>query len=231
MNQLPDADTASYDAPRAARYDRVWRGYTNRTLAATLAMIDFDALVAHARRGGAPLRALDVACGTGALLVRLMARMPDLRAVGVDESEAMLAQARHTLGERLTRLDTPSVELLRGRVVAGPHAGLPLPDAAFDLITFTNALHYVADPVGALAGLRDVLAPGGQFIVEDFAWRAKPFPWPVAEAIIRRFDREHVRAYTCAEAQSLAERAGWRVEAARAFAIDWLWHGWALRLS
>ena len=39
-----------------------------------------------------------------------------------------------------------------------------------------------------------------------------------------------LRAYTLAEAQSLCVQAGFEVVASKAFVIDWLCHGWVLRL-
>ena len=44
--------------------------------------------------GGAGHDVLDVGCGTGTLLQRLLARAPWFHAIGVDVSEGMLAVAR-----------------------------------------------------------------------------------------------------------------------------------------
>ena len=51
----------------------------------------------------------------------------------------------------------------------------------FDVITCMNVLHDLSDPVAVLAGLRRLLAPEGQLVVEDFARREFPFPWAVFE--------------------------------------------------
>src|SRR6266849_5434572 len=99
----------------------------------------------------------------------------------------------------------------------------------FDVITCMNVLHDLSDPVAVLAGLRRLLAPEGQLVVEDFARRKFPFPWAVFEWLMRRIERGHVRAYTLEEAQSLCMQAGLRVADKTAFTIDWLWHGWTLR--
>lgn len=225
-----DPQRGYYDARHARAYDRVWRRFTERTLATTMAQVDVAALAASARQQGRPPRALDVACGTGALLRTLLTWVPELRAVGVDASPAMLEQAQATLSA-VVAAPRPLAQLLRGKVSAAPLANLPLAPGAFDLITCTNALHYLADPTGALAGLGELLAPGGQLVVEDFARRGGGFPWALFEWGIRRVDRQHVRAYTLAEAQTLATNARLRVADGRAFTIDWLWHGWALRLA
>jgi SAM-dependent methyltransferase len=212
-----------YHGWRARSYDAIWRTYTRRTLAVTIAMIDFDALRAVPDRLGRPPRALDVGCGTGILLGLLLDRVPALDASGVDASEAMLAQARVNLRR------WPGVRLERAQVGAGTSPALPAAPGSFDLITCANLLHYLSDPVATLQELARLLAPGGQLVVEDFARRAPPFPWRLFEWLVRRLDRDHVRAYTLAEARALCARAMLLVATERAFVVDWLWHAWALR--
>ena len=214
-----------YRGRSAQRYNVRWRGFTERTHAQVLALIDFAALLSVVNRLGRPPRALDVACGTGVLLGRLLDRVPGLDAYGVDASADMLAQARAALAARST------VHLEQAELSVGETANLPYSPAFFDLITCTNALHYLADPVAALAGLGRLLAPGGQLVVEDYARRRPPFPWPAFEWLVRRVDPGHIRAYTLEEARSLCTQAGLQVVAERAFVVDWLLHGWALRAS
>jgi SAM-dependent methyltransferase len=212
-----------YHGWRARSYDAMWRTFTRRTLAAVIATIDCDALRGVPARLGRPPRVLDVGCGTGILLGRLLERVPELDASGVDASADMLAQAR-------VHLRTwPAVRLERARVGAGTSAGLPFAPGGFDLITCANLLHYLPEPVATLGGFARLLAPGGQLVVEDFARRAPPFPWHVYEWLLRRLDSGHVRAYSLAEAHALCARATLQVAFERAFAVDWLWHAWALR--
>ena len=220
---------SAYRGRQARSYNRVWRRFTRVTLDHTLALVDDAALMAlTANRAGQPLRLLDVACGTGALLTRLLERFPLAEATGVDASADMLAEARRAL-DALPDARGRSTRLLVATLAAGPTAGLPFAPASFDLITCSNALHYLPDPVGALAGLRALLAPGGQLVVEDYARRAAPFPWAPFEWLIRRVDSGHVRAYTCAEAGAFVASAGFAIAASETFAVDWLWQGWALR--
>jgi ubiquinone/menaquinone biosynthesis C-methylase UbiE len=55
-----------YYAGRQARsYHKRLRAVTERTLSEALAMVDLVALQAVSMYQGSPLRALDVACGTG----------------------------------------------------------------------------------------------------------------------------------------------------------------------
>ena len=186
-----------YTGRRAQRYNARWRTFSEKTLAEALAIIEFAALRSVAERLGRPPRVLDVACGTGILLKELLERVPGVEAYGVDASEDMLTQARAALK------DKPHVYLERVKIGTGETANLPYAEETFDLITFTNALHDVPDPVGTLAGLRRLLAQEGQLVVEDFARREHPFAWAAIEWLGQQIEGTYVRAYTLAEAQSL----------------------------
>ncbi|MEO7003529.1 MAG: class I SAM-dependent methyltransferase [Ktedonobacterales bacterium] len=216
----------SYRGWQARSYNRVWRHFTQITLDHTLALVDNTALSATNDQP----RLLDVACGTGTLLARLLQRFPLAEAVGVDASADILAEARRTL-DALPADRGRDVQLIQATLTAGPTAGLPLAPVSFDLITCSNALHYLPDPVGALHGLGALLAPGGQLILEDYARRGGLFPWVAFEWVVRRVDRGHVRAYTLPEARALVEQAELTVVTDETFAVDWLWHGWALRAT
>ena len=161
--------------------------------------------------------------GTGIFLQRLLAQWPEIEVYGVDASEDMLVQARIALRGQ------PHVHLERAQIGPGETAGLPYAPGTFDLITCTNVLHDLLDAEAALSGLRRLLVPGGQLVVEDFARRGSPFPWAVFEWLLRRIERNHVYAYTLDEAQSLCERVGLPVANGKVFAIDWFWRGWVVR--
>ena len=92
-------------------------------------MIDMSALRSIQKRLGRCPRVLDVACGTGILLQRLLAQLPDVEAYGVDASEDMLVQARMVLKGQL------HVHLERAQIGTGETAGLPFTQESFDLIT------------------------------------------------------------------------------------------------
>jgi len=213
----------TYSGWHARHYDAIWRAFEQRTLAAALSLVDFDALTAAHDGHKGPPRLLDAACGTGRLLCCLLEHVPDAEAVGVDAGADMLVQARQTLRER------PRVRLIHAAVGTGSRAGLPLAVHSFDLVTCTNALNYFPQPVASLAGLAELLAPGGQLVLGDYARHGPPFPWPLFEWVVRRVDAGHVRAYTLEEACRVCAAAGLRVEQDAVLAVDWLWHAWALR--
>ncbi len=104
---------------------------------------------------------LDVATGTG-LVARDARKAAGARVVGLDQSDGMLAQAKH-LGMPL---------------VAGSADRLPFSDGAFDGLTHTYLLRYVDDPEGTLAELSRTLKPGGVMVSVEFGrpatWWARP---------------------------------------------------------
>lgn len=105
-----------------------------------------DAIVAA--RGDAPVRALDLACGTGNYLRHHVARHGDAVVfVGLDRSDAMLAQARPKL---------PGVELLTGAAES-----LPFDAASFDYVTTSFAFHHFEDKAKALDEMARVLRARG----------------------------------------------------------------------
>ena len=157
-----------------------------------------------------------------AAALRLLDRVPGAEAYGLDGSEDMLAQARIALKGQ------PHVHLERVQVGTGETAGLPFAQETFDLITCTNALHDMPEPLTMLSELRRLLSPGGQLVVEDFARREPVFLWAAFEWLLQRLEGSRVHAYTLAEAQSLCQQAGLHVACGRLFTVDRLWHGWVL---
>jgi len=97
---------------------------------------------------------LDVATGTGAVARELVARK-GCTVVGLDQSPEMLAEARRR---------SPGLTFIEGRAEE-----LPFPDAAFDALTFTYLLRYVADPAATLQELARVVRPGGTIAGLEFA--------------------------------------------------------------
>jgi demethylmenaquinone methyltransferase/2-methoxy-6-polyprenyl-1,4-benzoquinol methylase len=99
-----------------------------------------------------PARILDVATGTAGVALMLTDRSAG-RVVGLDLTEEMLRVGR----ERVAR----SRRGERVQLVCGRAEQLPFADAAFDALTFTYLLRYVADPAATVAELARVVRPGG----------------------------------------------------------------------
>ena len=117
----------------------------------------------------APARVLDVACGTAGVTLQL-ARRTTATIVGLDLTEAMLAEGRRRVAQ--------SGFTDRVTLVAGRAEQLPFDDASFDAVTFTYLLRYVADPQATLDELARVVKPGGVLASLEFfappsrGWRA-----------------------------------------------------------
>jgi demethylmenaquinone methyltransferase / 2-methoxy-6-polyprenyl-1,4-benzoquinol methylase len=117
---------------------------------------------------GRPATVLDVATGTAGVALMLAGRT-GADVTGVDLTEEMLrrGQARvSAAGERRVRLAVARAEQL------------PFADAAFDALTFTYLLRYVADPVAALRELARVVRPGGVVASLEFAVPGPPLWLP-----------------------------------------------------
>jgi SAM-dependent methyltransferase len=106
---------------------------------------------------------LDLAAGRGALSRELAGRAG--RLIAVDAAPRMVA---------LLARDFPAVE---SRLMDA--ASLEFADATFDLVVAGFVVHILPDPVAAVAEVRRVLRPGGQFAF-TIPGRAdgSPDPWP-----------------------------------------------------
>ncbi len=106
-------------------------------------------------------RVLDVASGTGMVAAALV-RGSGCSVVALDQSEPMLARARHRIARDV---------VLAGRVsvVPGEAERLPFADGEFDGLTFTYLLRYVDDPAATLRELGRVVKPGGRIASLEFA--------------------------------------------------------------
>ena len=98
---------------------------------------------------------LDVATGTGAVATELVKRS-GCSVVGLDQSAAMLAEARRRVPDRVS-------------LVLGDAERLPFADASFDGLSVTYLLRYVDDPAETLRELARVVRPGSTIASLEFA--------------------------------------------------------------
>lgn len=108
-------------------------------------------------------RVLDVGCGTGAELVQLATRTPDLppdarlELHGLDLSIHMLEQARR----KLTRAG------LHAELYVGLVEQLPFADDAFDVVFHCGAFNEFRDKCGAIRELLRVARPDTRIVIAD----------------------------------------------------------------
>lgn len=104
---------------------------------------------------------LDIACGTGELLLKISDNFPDAQLlIGVDVSEAMLKKAEQKLKDR------PHVELRQMSAEAIPY---PYPNNFFDTIVSSGAMHYMNDFEAVLQEIKRILTVNGTCIIVDIA--------------------------------------------------------------
>ncbi len=101
---------------------------------------------------------LDLGCGAGALLFRLVEMYPGAEILGVDPSEKMVRRCERKLGK------------VRGaRVRRGTATAIPFPEAYVDAVLSNLALHHVppGEREGCARELARVLRPGGRLVYAD----------------------------------------------------------------
>jgi ubiquinone/menaquinone biosynthesis C-methylase UbiE len=107
-------------------------------------------------------RVLTIGFGPGVGLTELLTRLRDGRAVGIDPSPAMVAQAR-----RRNRGDVGA-----GRLVLAEAAAecIPWPDGSFDGVLAVNSIQLWAPLPDGLREVARVLRPGGAFVALTHVW-------------------------------------------------------------
>ncbi len=120
----------------------------------------------RALRPSAGERVLDVATGTG-LVAQALVRSSGCSVVALDQSDAMLEQARRRVSANPRLRERVSI-------VHGEAEHLPFSDGEFDALTFTYLLRYVDDPAATIRELARVLKPGGRIASLEFGVPPRP---------------------------------------------------------
>lgn len=194
---VEQAVVAKY-ARLAPEYDARWSFYVEATTRETLARLSL-------RPGD---RALDVGCGTGALLRGLSESHPAALLSGVDPVPEMLAVARRRV--------PAEVELREGWAER-----LPFADEQFDVVVSCNMFHYIQRPADALHEMRRVLRPGGRLIVTD--WCDDYLACRVCSRYLRLSGRATIKVHRRRECLRLLQEAGYRDLDVERYRISWLW--------
>jgi SAM-dependent methyltransferase len=141
-------------------------------------------------------RVLEVGSGIGNMSEHLLAAGPDL-AVLTDMDPWYRERLRARFGGR------PGVRVEELRL-PDPGAAARLAGDRLDTIVALNVVEHIADDTGALATMRELLAPGGRIVILV----------PALEALYGEMDRElgHERRYTRRTLAALFARAGFGVE-------------------
>jgi len=120
--------------------DKYWRARTVKLVSSVLA------------KPGA--RVLDVACGTGDLMIALAKRGPKALVLGSDFSHPMLTAARSKTSLGLFEADA---------------LALPVAEGSFDLVTIAFGFRNLANYQRGLVELGRILKPGGVLAILEFS--------------------------------------------------------------
>ncbi len=165
-----------------------------------------DRLVAFLAEG-APSTVLDVGCGWGELLLRVLEAIPSARGLGVDLDEEALTDARRRAVDR--RLgDRATFEARDAREVSGSFGAITCIGASQIWgpdVEEAQPLDYAA----ALTALRRLLPRGGRLVYGEGIWSAPPNP--AATAPLAGRDDEYLGL---GELVELAKAQGFAVLAA-----------------
>jgi ubiquinone/menaquinone biosynthesis C-methylase UbiE len=150
--------------PDVARFNRWAKSYDQSLMqrwyfgAVHSAMV--DRLCAD-RSASLPGCVLDVGCGTGRLLRAVGQRWSQVKLIGVDPAENMVAEAKRL---------TPTADI---RVA--PAESIPFSDASVDLALTSLSFHHWRDQQRGIKEIARVLRSGGRFCLADHtvpAWLA-----------------------------------------------------------
>jgi ubiquinone/menaquinone biosynthesis C-methylase UbiE len=123
-------------------------------------------LLPHLRPGQ---RLLDVGCGPGTITLDLARRVAPGEVLGIDPSADVIAQAAESATDGV-RFEVGDVFALEGE---------------WDVVHAHQVLQHLADPVGALAAMRGLTAPGGIVAVRDADYEA--MTWYPEEPRVQRW--------------------------------------------
>lgn len=113
-------------------------------------------------------RVLDLGCGRGAVLLMIAKLLPRGRAVGVDLWSTADQSGN---GEQVTRHNGEREHVAdRIELHTADMRELPLPDASFDVVVSSLAIHNIPDAAGRSRAIDEaarVLRPGGRVVIAD----------------------------------------------------------------
>ena len=194
----------------ASWYDWFWKSYLEGTL-----KIPLNEVLKQIQRriGSTSVTLVDVGCGTGAFLRRLVDVCPQFitdnrhlsntsfKLIGIEPSKEMLQQAQKKFNNK-----EDDVVLKRS-----PAEHLPLGDSSADIIVSTSAFHFFRDKDRSLQEMKRVLKKDGTLIITDWCndyWIVKLYH--IFERIRWnwRFNEKYPSPLTSSKLTELVSRAG-----------------------
>ena len=100
---------------------------------------------------------LDIGCGGGVNVARMLKRAREGRVCGLDYSEVSV--------EKTKRVNAAAVRAGRSEIRLGSVSENPWPDNSFDMVTAFETVYFWPDMVHDFGEVRRVLKPGGLFFI------------------------------------------------------------------
>lgn len=100
---------------------------------------------------------LDIGCGGGANIARLLGRCPKGTVTGIDHSPVSVKKS--------TEVNAAAIAAHRCKVMEASAAALPFADGAFDLVTAFETVYFWPEIEKCFAGVRRTLKEGGCFVI------------------------------------------------------------------
>ena len=100
---------------------------------------------------------LDIGCGGGANMARLLQRCPKGTVTGIDHSPVSVKKS--------TEVNAAAIAAGRCKVMEASAALLPFADSAFDLVTAFETVYFWPEIEKCFAGVRRTLKEGGCFVI------------------------------------------------------------------
>lgn len=145
-------------------------------------------------------RIVDLGCGEGITLEKLVRRFPSRDVAGLDLLDENVAICR--------RHDLPARKADAGQI--------DLPDASVDAVLFMEVIEHLHDAAGPLREIRRVLAPGGKLIIvfpnDGFFKLARLLTLRFREAA---YDPGHVKQWTPRAMREFLAEQGFRTARVR----------------
>ena len=100
---------------------------------------------------------LDVGCGGGANVARLLKRCPQGTVTGIDYSPVSVKKS--------TEVNAAAIAAGRCQVLEGNASALPFNDNSFDIVTAFETVYFWPDIEECFRGVRRILKEGGRFAI------------------------------------------------------------------
>lgn len=100
---------------------------------------------------------LDIGCGGGANIARLLQRTLQGTVMGIDFSSVSVRKS--------TKVNAKAIQEGRCKVLEGNVANLPFAESSFDVVTAFETIYFWPDIEHCFNEVKRVLKPGGQFVI------------------------------------------------------------------